>query len=153
MSDNSKILDKAVAEEQKKFIDVMEKMTTLRRPEIISLAKIYGLGGFFKKYSGRIVEKKLGERIAEVVLAILRLRTIRAEFRESICKTASANPKLTAGLRSCLMDQTIGESGEKKDIKRFAPAPAPVNVTQSVGGDNEYSLEIGPYTTRQRQAG
>jgi len=132
MSDNSKALDKALAVEQRRFLEVIEKMTTLKRPEIIALAKIYGLGDFFQKFSGRIIEKKLGERIAEVVLSILKLRAVRPEFKESICKTANVNPNLASGLRSCLIDKSIGELGEKKDIKRPAAAPVPVPVTAPV---------------------
>ena len=126
MSDNSKTADKAVAEEQRKFLEAVEKLTTLRQPEIVALASIYGLSGFFQKYSQRIIERKLGETIAEVVLSILKLRSIRIECRESIYKTASANPKLSAGLRSWLIDQSIGEPVVSTECKRPAPVPAPV---------------------------
>lgn len=128
MSDNSKTADTAVAGEQKKFMAVMEKMTNLKRPEIVALARIYGLGAFFQKYSQRIIEKQLGEKVAETVLFILKLRAIRAESRESICKTANDNSKLRDGLRSWLMDQSIGELSEKKDIKSPAPVAAPASV-------------------------
>lgn len=125
MSDNSKTADKAVAAEMRRFIEVIEKHTTLKKPEIVALAKIYGLGAFFQKYSQRIIDKKLGERVAEVVLFLLKIRAIRTEFKESICKTANENPKLRDGLRSWLMDQSIGELGGKADCKRPAPAPTP----------------------------
>lgn len=132
MSENSKTADKAVVTEMRRFIEVIEKHTTLKKPDVIVLAKIYGLGAFFQKYAGRIVEKKLGEKVAEVVLFLLKIRAIRTEFRDGICKTANENPKLRDGLRSWLMDQSIGELGGEADCKRPAPVPTPAPVSVPV---------------------
>ena len=137
---NDRKVDEKLIEEEKKFVMAMEQKTTLKRKEIIALAKIYGLGNFFQKYSQRIIDKKMGEMIAEVVLFILKIRAIRAESRESIYKTANENSKLRDGLRLWLMDQSIGEPVDRKDIKRPAaapvpaPAPAPVFVAGKHGG-------------------
>ena len=125
MSDNkSKSAKKGLAEEQRMFVKAVERLTTLKQPEIVALAKIYGLGTFFQKYSSRIIERKLGETIAEAVLFILKIRAIRAEFRERVCQTARDNPKLAIGLRSWMIDQTLGESGEKTECKRPVSVPA-----------------------------
>lgn len=119
MSENNEgKTDGKLIEEKKKFVQAIEKMTTLQRKEIAALAKIYGLGGFFEKFASRISEKKMGELIAMIVLAVLKIRAVRPEFKDSISKTARAYPKLTAGLRQWLLDETITAA-----VNNTPPAP------------------------------
>lgn len=119
---NSNVVNKAVAGEMNRFVICVEKMTTLKRPEIVCLAKIYGLGDFFQEYAERIIEKKLGSPIAEIVLSILKLKKIRAEYMEGINKSAKDNSKLTNALRKWIMNDDP-ESQDKGGYHETRPEP------------------------------
>jgi len=128
MSENPKVTEKMMGVEQKRFLASIEKMTTLKKPEIIALAKIYNLGAFFRNNAVRIGEKKMGELIAVIVLGVLKLRAVRAEYKNGILEAAMANPKLAAGLRRGLIDETPVVKGVT------CPSPVPGNAVQPKTG-------------------
>jgi hypothetical protein len=105
MSDsNESKVDRKLIEEEKKFVITVEKMTTLKRQEVIALTKIYDLGGFFGKHGDRIIEKQLGALIAEIVLSILRLKKCRSEYVEKVNKSNKDNPRLAIALRNWIVN-------------------------------------------------
>lgn len=130
MSANTEIkVDVRLIEEKKKFVKAIERMTTLKREEIIALSKIYGLGGFFEKYDRRIIEKQLGSQMANIVLCILRLKKCQAAYKEIINKSANDNPRLTAALRNWILNdepKTLDEGSHNK----ADPCPEPQEVIE-----------------------
>jgi len=130
MSNNDRKVDGKLIEEEKKFVVALELMTSLKRKEIIALTKIYELGNFFEKYARRIIEKKLGESIAEIVLSILRLKKCRAEYTERINKSAKDNPKLTATLKKWILNDEPKTMDEGKHNEVYTRPEPPEEIEQ-----------------------
>ena len=127
---NSKTLGRAVVIEKKNFMEALDNLTDLNQLEIIALAKIYDLGGFFRKYGGRIVEKRLGSLIAEITLSILKLRKCPAEYRGCVNKSAKENPGLTTALRNWILNDEPKTMDEGKHNEVYTRPEPPEEIEQ-----------------------
>lgn len=136
---NSKIADRKLIEGQKIFITALETVTSLKRYEILSLAKNYGLDDFLGECSSQIIEKEWGTRIVELVFSILMYKKYHAEFNGGISKSADDNPKLTKELRNWIMNDAQKMLDEGRHNTTYPRPEPPEGIEQDEQEVDEFS--------------